>query len=110
MHNISTRLDTLNRQLIIISELQKMEEEYNVYPYTTCKKCVIPNYFGKCCYCAQKILYLKEKLNMPNCADECTYDTRKKRIVCTPEKCKTRRKLHSYKNTSSIEGILMSLI
>lgn len=38
MHNISTRLDTLNRQLIIISKLQKMEEEYNVYPYTTCKK------------------------------------------------------------------------
>lgn len=36
MHNISTRLDTLNRQLIIISELQKMEEEYKVY--TTCKK------------------------------------------------------------------------
>ncbi|PBC32684.1 hypothetical protein APICC_05341 [Apis cerana cerana] len=80
-----------------------MEEEYNVYPYTTCKKCAIPNYFGKCCYCAQKILYLKEKLNMYNCTDECTYDTRKKRIVCTPEKCKTRRKLHFYKNTSSIE-------
>lgn len=47
---------------------------------------------------------------MRNCTDECTYDTRKKRIVCTPEKCKTRRKLHLYKNISSIEGILMLLI
>lgn len=53
---------------------------------------------------------MKEKLNTLTCAAECTYDTRKKRIVCTSEKCKTRRKLHFYKNTSSIEGISMSLV
>ncbi|XP_071876768.1 uncharacterized protein isoform X1 [Bombus fervidus] len=38
MYNISTRLDALNRQLLIISKLQKMDGECSVYPTTTCKK------------------------------------------------------------------------
>lgn len=38
MYNISTRLDALNRQLLIISKLQKMDGECSVYPTTACKK------------------------------------------------------------------------
>lgn len=38
MCDISTRLNALNRQLVIISKLQRMEEEYDLYPHGTCKK------------------------------------------------------------------------
>lgn len=38
MCNISTRLDTLNQQLMIISKLQKMDEEFDTHAHSTCKK------------------------------------------------------------------------
>ncbi|XP_043252538.1 thyroid receptor-interacting protein 11-like [Colletes gigas] len=39
MCSISTRLDTLNRQLMIISKLQNMDKEFDVHPHMThCKK------------------------------------------------------------------------
>lgn len=44
MYNISTRLDALNRQLSIISKLQKMEEECGV---SACKKVNITQHSSK---------------------------------------------------------------
>lgn len=46
MCNITTRIETLNRQLMVISKLQKMEEEYNTCPYTICKK--VHKYNSEC--------------------------------------------------------------
>ncbi|XP_026669437.1 uncharacterized protein LOC113464363 [Ceratina calcarata] len=103
MCNISTRLDTLNRQLVAISKLQRMEGDYD--SYATCKKCSLYSDFGKCCYCTKRIYALKEQC-AKSCVEECLpYEKPKRRIPCNSETCKTRRKLNAYKNSPLAEGI-----
>ncbi|XP_076749040.1 uncharacterized protein LOC143422347 [Xylocopa sonorina] len=105
MCSISTRLDALNRQLVIISKLQKMEEEYGSYSYTTCKKCNVYNNHDKCCHCIHRIISLKEQCNKFHCTDEClSYENKKKKILCNLDTCKTRRKVDSYKNAQLTEA------
>ncbi|XP_034175226.2 uncharacterized protein LOC117601961 [Osmia lignaria lignaria] len=91
MCNISTRLDNLNQQLMIISKLQNMEEECNICSIPSCKKCSIHN-FGKLYHCAHHILSFKEQCNKFN--DKCiSYNDSKRKIPCNSRSCKTRRKL-----------------
>ncbi|XP_068966317.1 putative leucine-rich repeat-containing protein DDB_G0290503 isoform X2 [Bombus flavifrons] len=104
MYNISTRLDALNRQLLIISKLQKMDGECSVYSTTACKKCNIYNNIAKYCHCAHKILSSKDQCSRFDCTEECiSHDSIKKRIPCNVITCKTRKKLRFYKKVPSTE-------
>ncbi|XP_050471128.1 GRIP and coiled-coil domain-containing protein-like isoform X3 [Bombus huntii] len=104
MYNISTRLDALNRQLLIISKLQKMDGECSVYPTTACKKCNVYNNIAKYYHCAHKILSSKDQCSRFDCTEECiSHDSIKKRIPCNVITCKTRKKLRFYKKVPSTE-------
>ncbi|CAK9799320.1 hypothetical protein ANTQUA_LOCUS1976 [Anthophora quadrimaculata] len=103
MCDISTRLDTLNRQLTIISKLQNMEEDYNVCPRVTCKNLGVFNSFGKYCHCAHRILSLKEQCKRSNCNECILHDYDKKKIPCNTKTCKMRRKLNVYKSVQLTE-------
>lgn len=63
------------------------------------------NTFVKHCDCGHKILSLKEACNRLNCTEEhLSCGNNKKRLPCTLETCKTRRKFHFYKKTPLNEG------
>ncbi|XP_076393145.1 uncharacterized protein LOC105663271 isoform X1 [Megachile rotundata] len=105
MCNISTRLDSLNQQLMVISKLQKMEEECNICPVATCKKCSLFN-VGKVYQCAHRLLCLKEQCNKYN--DKCIlHSDSNRKILCNARTCKTRKKLIVCRDTKLAEGILI---
>ncbi|XP_015437016.1 PREDICTED: spindle pole body component 110-like [Dufourea novaeangliae] len=83
MCSISARLDILNQQLTSISKLQKMEEEFDMYPHSMCKKCNKQSNFGKFCHCAHHAFSLKEQCNRLNYIQESiSCDNAKRRVPC----------------------------
>ncbi|XP_076648389.1 uncharacterized protein LOC143356519 [Halictus rubicundus] len=96
MHSITARLDSLNQQLMIISKLQKMEEEFDAYPpYLMCKK----NNFGQHCRCVHHFS-LEEQCDRLNYIQDCiSCNNAKKRVPCNAKTCKTRKRLLVHKST-----------
>nr|XP_033334648.1 coiled-coil domain-containing protein 172-like [Megalopta genalis] len=72
MHSITARLDSLNQQLMIISKLQRMEGECDVYPALMCKKQQIAEVTNK------NVALIEEKNNLKQKLDSVSEDETKR--------------------------------